>query len=63
MILDNPLVADWNKIGEYMQCQTDLNTACEKNTCVNNDYKVGKKVLKKQDGILCQAKRPYNKEP
>jgi hypothetical protein len=25
MLFDIPFVADWNKIGDYRQCQTDLN--------------------------------------
>jgi hypothetical protein len=27
ILFDIPFVADWNKIGDYRQCQTDLNTA------------------------------------
>ena len=26
MLFNIPYIADWNKIGDYMQCQTDLNT-------------------------------------
>jgi hypothetical protein len=26
MLFDIPYIADWNKIGDYRQCQTDLNT-------------------------------------
>jgi hypothetical protein len=34
MLFDIPFIADWNKIGDYRQHQTDLNTACEnKKTC------------------------------
>jgi hypothetical protein len=29
MLFDIPFIADWNKIGDYRQHQTDLNTACE----------------------------------
>jgi hypothetical protein len=29
MLFDIPFIADWNKIGDYRQCQTDLNTAHE----------------------------------
>ena len=32
MAYDNiPYIADWNKIKDYSQCQTDLNTMREKN--------------------------------
>ncbi len=27
MLFDIPYIADWSKIGDYRQCQTDLNTA------------------------------------
>jgi len=26
MLFDIPYIAAWNKIGDYRQCQTDLNT-------------------------------------
>jgi hypothetical protein len=29
MLFDIPFIADWNKIGDYRQRQTDLNTAHE----------------------------------
>jgi hypothetical protein len=34
-------IADWNKIGDYRQRQTDLNTKHENNSRIDNDYKVG----------------------
>ena len=45
MLFDIPFIADWNKIGEHRQCQTDNNTTCENKTCVDWDHKVGDKVL------------------
>ncbi len=27
MLFNIPFIANWNKIGDYRQCQTDLNTA------------------------------------
>jgi hypothetical protein len=49
MLFDIPFIADWNKIGNYRQCQTDLNTACKDSSKqVNYDYKVGNKVLKQK---------------
>ncbi len=47
-----PFLADWNKIGDYRQHQTDLNTASENRSCHDWDYKVGDQVLLKKDGIL-----------
>ncbi len=29
MLFDIPFLANWNKIGDYRQCQTDLSTARE----------------------------------
>ena len=43
MLFDIPYIADWNKIGDYRQRQTDLNTKRENNS--HNNYKVGGKVL------------------
>ncbi len=56
-------IADWNKIGDYRQHQTNLNAARKKNKRVNYDYKVGNKVLLAQEGILCKAESPYSKKP
>ena len=35
MLFDFPFLADWNKIGDYRQCQTDLNT--ERENCSRGD--------------------------
>jgi hypothetical protein len=58
-----PFIANWNKIGDYRQCQTDLNTARKNNKQVDYDYKVGNKVLLTEEGILFKAKSPYSKRP
>ncbi len=63
MLFDIPFIADWNKIGDYRQCQTNLNTACKNSKQVDYDYKVGDKVLLTQEGILCIAESPYCKKP
>ncbi len=63
MLFDIPFIADWNKIGDYRQCQTNLNTARKNSKRVDYDYKVGNKVLLTQEGILCKAESPYSKEP
>jgi hypothetical protein len=52
MLFDVPFLADWNKVGDYRQCQTDCNTACENKTRVEWDYAVGDKVLVRKEGIL-----------
>jgi hypothetical protein len=63
MLFNIPFISDWNKIGEYRQCQFDLNTARKKSMQVYYDYKVGDKILVKQDGIFCKAESPYSKKP
>ena len=51
MLFDIPFIADWNKIGDYRQCQTDCNTRRENKTRVDWDDKVGGKRLVHKDGI------------
>ena len=63
MLFDIPFIADWNKIGDYRQWQTDRNTRCENKTCVDWDYKVGGKVLVHKDGILCKTESRYDGDP
>jgi hypothetical protein len=47
MLFNIPFAANWNKIGDYMQCQTYLNTARENSMHVDYDYKVDDMVLVK----------------
>ncbi len=61
MLFDIPFIAEWNKIGDYRQRQTDLSTAQENKQRVDYDYKSGDKVLVIQDGILRKAQSPYSK--
>jgi hypothetical protein len=56
-------LSDWNKIGDYRQRQTNLNTALKNSKRVDYDYKGGDKVLLTQEGILCKAESPYSKKP
>ncbi len=63
MLFDILFIADWNKIGDYRQRQTDLDTARINSKRVNYDYKVGDKVLVTQEGILRKAESPYSKQP
>jgi hypothetical protein len=62
MLFNIQFIADWNKIGDYRQRQTNLNTACENSKRVNNDYKVGDEVLLTEEGILRKAESPYSKK-
>ena len=41
MLFDIPYIADWNKIGEHRQCQTDRNAEHENKKRVDYDYQVG----------------------
>jgi hypothetical protein len=63
MLFDIPYIADWNKIGDYRQHQTDLNTARENLHRADYDYKVGDKVLIRKDGILRKSESRYDSEP
>jgi len=61
MLFDIPFVADWHKIGDYRQRQTDRNNIRENNKRVDYDYKVGDKVLIHKDGILRKAESIWRK--
>ncbi len=63
MLFDILFIANWNKIGNYRQCQIDLDMARINSKQVDYDYKVGDKVLVTHEGILCKAESPYSKEP
>ena len=63
MLFDIPFIADWKKVGDYRQRQTDRNTDRENDKRVDWDYKVGDKILIIKDGILRKAESPKQKEP
>jgi len=63
MLFDILFVADWHKIGDYRQCQTDRSNIHENNKHVDYDYKVGDKILIRKDGILREAESIWRKEP
>jgi hypothetical protein len=63
MLFDIPYIADWNKIGDYRQCQTDLNARHENNSRIDYDYKIGGKVLVLKGGILHKTESWYDSEP
>ena len=61
MLFDILFVADWHKIGDYRQRQTDRSNIRENNKRVDYDYKVGDKVLIRKDGILRKAESIWRK--
>jgi len=63
MLFDILYIADWNKIGDYRQRQTDLNTTHENQQQVDYDYQIGEKILIWKDGILCKTESCYDSEP
>ncbi|KAL3801987.1 LOW QUALITY PROTEIN: hypothetical protein HJC23_010331, partial [Cyclotella cryptica] len=56
MLFDVPFLADWTKIGEHRQHQTDLNTKRENCSRHDWDYKVGDQILLRKDGILLKIR-------
>ena len=63
MLFDIPFLADWNKIGDYRQHQTDRNTERENRSRRAWDYQVGDLVLLIKDGILHKGERKYESDP
>ena len=63
MLFDIPFLADWNKIGDHRQRQTDRNTERENKSRVDWDYKIGDRVLLRKEGILRKAESKYHKDP
>jgi len=59
MLFDIPFLADWNKIGDYRQSQTDRSAERENSKRIDYDYKVGDKVLIVKEGILRKAESRY----
>ncbi len=58
MLFDISFIADWQKIGEHRQQLTDLNNALENKGRIDYDYKVGRKVLLRKEGILPTMQSP-----
>jgi hypothetical protein len=63
MLFDIPFVADWKKIGEHRQRLTDLNTTHENKGRIDYDYKVGQKILVRNEAIFCKAESRWQKDP
>ena len=59
MLFDVPFLANWSKIGEYRQKQTDKNTVNENSDHVDWDYQPGDKVLVIKNGILHKSESQY----
>eukprot|EP00804_Cyclotella_cryptica_P019227 CCRYP_006126-RA/>CCRYP_006126-RA protein AED:0.50 eAED:0.19 QI:0/-1/0/1/-1/0/1/0/179 len=63
MLFNIPFLADWNKIGEYRQHQTDQNTEQENRSGHDWDYKVGDLVILVNDRLLCKGESRYESDP
>eukprot|EP00804_Cyclotella_cryptica_P030831 CCRYP_015067-RB/>CCRYP_015067-RB protein AED:0.43 eAED:0.44 QI:0/-1/0/1/-1/1/1/0/261 len=63
MLFDIPYIADWSKIGEYRQRQTDKNTRRENASRIDWDYQPGDKVLLRKDVILRKTESRYESDP
>ena len=63
ILFNIPYIADWNKIGDHRQRQTDHNTERENKSRRDYDYKVGDKVLIRKDGILRKSESRYDSDP
>eukprot|EP00804_Cyclotella_cryptica_P030444 CCRYP_008516-RA/>CCRYP_008516-RA protein AED:0.46 eAED:0.46 QI:0/-1/0/1/-1/0/1/0/96 len=62
MLFDVPFVADWSKIGEYRQKQTNRNTQRENDARVDWDYQPGDQLQLQKDGILCKTESRYEND-
>jgi hypothetical protein len=63
MLCDILFIADWQRIGEHRQQLTDLNNARENEGRIDYDYKVGRKVLVRKEGILRKSESIWHRKP
>ena len=63
MLFDIPFRADWNKIGEYGQHQTDQNMEQENCSHHDWDYEIGDQALLIKYGILHKGESWYKSDP
>eukprot|EP00804_Cyclotella_cryptica_P030339 CCRYP_011873-RA/>CCRYP_011873-RA protein AED:0.29 eAED:0.29 QI:0/-1/0/1/-1/0/1/0/100 len=63
MLFDIPFLADWNKIGDHRQRQTDRNTEHENKSRIDWDYKISDRVLCCNEGILRKSESKYHNNP
>jgi hypothetical protein len=61
--IDISFVADWRKIGERRQSLTNHGNQRKNAKYIDDNYKVGDKVLVINKGILRKAEAAYGKEP
>jgi hypothetical protein len=63
MLFDIPFIADWKTIGEHRQRLTDRNTDRENDGRIDYDYKVGQKILVRNEGILRKTQFIWQNDP
>ncbi len=63
VLFDIPFIADCQKIREHRQQLTDLNNTHNNKGRIDYYYKVGQKVLLKEEGILRNADSRWHKKP
>ncbi len=63
MLFDIPFIADWKTNGEHRQKLTDHNTNRENKGRIDIDYKVGQKILVRNEGILRKAHSIWQHDP
>ena len=63
MLFNVSFLADWNKVGDYRQRQTDRNTARETKQRVDWGHAIGDEVLLGNKGTLRKSKQLYEKDP
>ena len=59
MLFDIPFIADWNKIGDYRQKQTDRNAERENKMRCDHDYAIGEQILIRKHGVLRKSESPW----
>ena len=62
MLFDVTFVADWKKVGDLRQHQTDCSNKHENKKRNDYDYKVGDKILIQKDGKLRKAESRWVKQ-
>jgi hypothetical protein len=63
MLFDILFITDWKIIGEHRQKLTDCNTDRKNEGRFNYNYKVGKKILVRNEVILRKAQSIWQKDP
>jgi hypothetical protein len=63
MLFDIPFIADLKTIGEHRQRLTDHDTDQENEGRIDYDYKVGQKILVRNEGIIRKAQSLWQKNP